>query len=227
MELSVIDDTVAFTGTLNNLTTPWKEFDKKNNTGHFIPIQLPDICRGNAVTVKGLVGGDNTVTIDDDLLLVVRLENLTGTGATLEMNDAELMKLDFSALIPTGEDAYDAAKTDFGRFGKREEITENFAIEWDGIRATATGKLKKITAELHTKYEKLLENQYYLPIGMSAWYFDGVPKQAGAEGASLKSLTDKDIVFDVADSADLNKLRKIVYNGLTVMELDMSQMTLA
>lgn len=224
LDLFVDGDNVTFEGSLKSITDPWTEYDKSNNTGHFVPIQLPAICKGKEVTLKGRTGGDRKVMVDDDLFLVIRLENLSGTTMTVEMDDAELMKLDFTALIPTGEAAYDATKTDFGRFGKRDEITEGFAIKWDGTKATVTGTLKKITAELHEKYEKLVVNKHYVPIGMSGWYFDGVPKQVGMDGSNLKSNPDKDFVFSVTEE-DKTKLRKIVYNGETVVEIDLSGVT--
>lgn len=214
LELSVKDDTVTFTGSLKNITEPWTEYDKTNNTGHFIPTQMPVICANEDITLKGRTDGDRTVHIDEDRLLIIRLENLTGTTATVEMNGAELMKLDFTSLVPTGEEACDAAKEDFGRYGKKTDYVRDLSISWDGIKGTATGTL--------LKHEIIGDGKvpagHHFPLSMSDWY-DGVAKDVTVKNRN--SIRDKDIICGVDDA----KIITVEYNGMKVLELDLTGMT--
>lgn len=209
--------TVRAKGTVNSITAPWEEFDQSGkNTGHFFPIELPAKCVEQTVKCKGRVDGDREVRIDEDRLLVIRMENLAGTIAEFEMNGETIMKLDLSGLVPVGEKAYDAGKKDFGGYGQLDDLVHDFSITWDGIKGIIKGEFQKTTTT------KLKTPGHYLPIGMSSWYFDGVPKKAGTE--TMKAVKDKDIVFTVTDP---QKPARIEYNGMTVMELDLSGTTMA
>lgn len=216
LELSVDDTTVTFTGSLKNIKNAWTEFDKSNNTGHFVPVILPSICKGEDITLKGRNDGDRKIHIDDDndLLMVLRLENLTGTTATVEMNDEELMVLDFTALIPVGEKAYDAAKEDFGRYGKKSQYVKNLSIVWDGIKGIASGEL--------LNHEAIGEGKvpagHHFPLSMSEWY-DGIAKSVTVKNKN--TIKDKDIICGVEDV----KTIVVEYNGMKVLELDLSGMT--
>ena len=214
-DLSVDGDTVTFTGSLKNITEPWTEYSKTNNTGHFIPMMLPAVCQDEDITIKGRVDGDRTAHVGDDLILVLRLENLTGTTATIEMNDAELMSLDFTALIPTGEDAYDSTKEDFGRFGKKEQYVRNLNIVWDGIKGTATGELLKHEAIGEGK----VSAGHHFPLSMASWFGDGIKKDVTIK--NKRTITDKDIICTIDDV----KVITVEYQGVKVLELDLTGMT--
>ena len=214
LEISVDGDVVAFEGSLKNITEPWTEFDTVNNTGHFVPVQLPVICKDKDVTLKGRTGGNKTVHVDDDLLLVLRLENLSGTTLTLEMDGKELMVLDFTDLIPTGEDAYDADKSDFGRYGTISQYVESLSIEWDGTKGTVTGKLLK-----HNAIGDKVKAGHHFPLSLSDWY-DGVTKTVTVKNAN--TVPDKDIICGIDDVKTIT----VEYNGETIMELDLSGMTM-
>lgn len=88
---------VKATGDVNNISTAWKEFDSKsNNTGHFVPIQFPAYLKKQKVKLEG-TAKTKTITVDDDLLLILRLENLTGNALTVKSATDELiMTIDFS-----------------------------------------------------------------------------------------------------------------------------------
>lgn len=195
---------------------PWTEFDVEGkNIGHFIPVLLPAECVGQKVTIKGRLDGDRTVTIDPDRTLVTRLENLSGLTMEVEMNGKKLCTFDFTALVPVGENAFKATKTNFGGYGKREDMIDNFGISWNGVKATVTGTFKKHSAE------KLSTPGYYLPVGMSDWYTDDIPKKGGID--NIKPFTEQDMVISVTKT---NKPAKFEYNGMTVMEFDISGMVL-
>ena len=99
-KLAVEGTTVAASGEVKNIQTEWKEFDGRSgyNTGHFVPIQLPAYLKKQKVKLSG-AAKDKTITVDDDLLLIVRLENLTKTPKKLTVKttgDEPIMTLDFT-----------------------------------------------------------------------------------------------------------------------------------
>lgn len=96
--LAVDGTTVKATGDVKNIDAEWAEFDSKNNTGHFVPIQLPAKCSGQKISIEGRSAGKRTVKVDEDLLLVQRLENLSGNSMTVKMADGLLMVVDFSGV---------------------------------------------------------------------------------------------------------------------------------
>lgn len=82
-------------GTIKKVSEPWTAFDKSDNTGHFFPWQFADEYKHTDVTIKGRTAGDRKVTLDDDGILVLRLENLSANTATLVLKD-QIVILDFT-----------------------------------------------------------------------------------------------------------------------------------
>lgn len=98
-KLTVDGTTVTATGDVNNIEEAWEEFSKTDNTGHFAIIKLPAILKGQKVTFEGRTKGARTVKVDDDLLLVQRLENLTEAKKLTVKKDGEMvMEVDFSGV---------------------------------------------------------------------------------------------------------------------------------
>ncbi len=98
-KLSVAGTTVTATGDVKNITEPWGDFSAADNTGHFAIIKLPAILKGQKVTLEGRTKGARTVTVDDDLLLVQRIENLTAAKKLTVKKDGQLvMEVDFSGI---------------------------------------------------------------------------------------------------------------------------------
>lgn len=213
-------DTIKATGNLKTISK-WEGFDASgNNTGHFLPIKLPEKCSGKEVTCKGRKDGDRKVKIDPDLMLIVRLENLESTIFTLEMGGETIAKIDVSDLIPVGEAAYNAEKTSFGRYGDKTKMTQDFSITWDGPNGTAKGTLVYMDDAALTPYQNLSTPGCYLPIAMSDWYAEGVNKKAGIK--TIKDETAQDIVFIVADNTTPVT---VTYNGKSVMNIDLTGVT--
>lgn len=100
-----IDGTdVTAKGTAHNITEPWTAFSTADNTGHFFPLQLPAVCKGKSITCKGRVAGDRVIDkVDNDLLLVTRLENLKANVLTVEMDGEVLMTADFTGVTREGD----------------------------------------------------------------------------------------------------------------------------
>lgn len=91
---------VTATGDVNNIETAWTEFDSKsNNTGHFVPIQFPAYLKKQKVKLEGTAKA-KTITVDDDLLLICRLENLTANTLTVKTSPGGelIMTIDFSGV---------------------------------------------------------------------------------------------------------------------------------
>ena len=98
-KLTVDGTTVTATGDVKNIAEAWEEFSKTDNTGHFAIIMLPVILKGQKITLEGRTKGARTVKVDDDLLLVQRLENLTEAKKLTVKKDGELvMDVDFSGV---------------------------------------------------------------------------------------------------------------------------------
>lgn len=96
--LAVDGTTLKAAGDVKNIEAEWTEFDSKNNTGHFVPLQLPAKCSGQKISIEGRSAGKRTVKVDEDLLLIQRLENLSADSMTIKMGDELLMTVDFSGV---------------------------------------------------------------------------------------------------------------------------------
>lgn len=85
-------------GTVNDVNEPWTAYDKSgNNTGHFFPWQFADRYKNTEITIKGRTDSDRKVTLDDDGILVLRLENLSENKATIALTDQTVI-LDFTGV---------------------------------------------------------------------------------------------------------------------------------
>lgn len=97
VRISVSGKNVRVTGNIKRVREEWIDFDASgDNTGHFFPMVMPEVCKGHDITVTGRVKGDRTVKITDDLLLISRLENLSGDTMAIKMDGDTLMAVDFS-----------------------------------------------------------------------------------------------------------------------------------
>lgn len=98
MQISVSGTNVSFTGDAKNISDPWEEFAKTDNTGHFIPMTLPKVCEGKKITIEGRKSGNRTAKVDADRLYVQRLENLSGDSMTIKLEGETLMTVDVSGV---------------------------------------------------------------------------------------------------------------------------------
>ena len=96
--IAISGTSVTVSGGVKNVTEPWMEYSKTGNTGHFIPMLLPMECVGQKITMEGRTSGNRTAKVDADRLLVVRLENLSGTTLTIKMGEKTIMTVDFSGV---------------------------------------------------------------------------------------------------------------------------------
>lgn len=213
--LTVDGSVVRAAGEVKNLTEPWTDFDTKNNTGHFIPVQLPAVCQGQKLTCKGRVDGDRTVTIDEGLLLVLRLENFVNPWADLYIGNEFFMRIDWTDVIPAGADAFDSAKEDYGTFGKKTDFLQDVTITWDGVTGHVKGTIKN-----HEAIGEKVKAGMHFPIPFSAWY-DNVNKDIIADG-KRSTYPHKDIIQTVTKKT---KLITAEYQGVEIMRLDFTGAT--
>ena len=104
-QVSLVGTQVRASGNVKNIADGWTEFSKSDNTGHFAPIILPLELVGQKVTLSGRTGEDRKVTITEDRLLIVRLENLDGNVLTVkdESGESVIMTIDFSGVTKQEE----------------------------------------------------------------------------------------------------------------------------
>lgn len=224
---------VAWTGTSGRavggvkcIAEAWKEFSQDGgNTGHFFPIMLAESLVGKKCTIKGRADGDRTVTIDDRLM-ITRIENLAeGMKPTLEFEGGPTLSIDFSKaelLLPTGRDAFDEAKADFGGFGKNTDYYDGGRLEaaWSGTRCVLKGKLKKVSQEGH---DRLSADGHYFAFGLRHEWFDG--KDVTVRLSSENTARDTDFVISVTEDSKKNPLT-VRCGGQLIAEFDLGALEL-
>lgn len=90
-----LDGTVS--GEVKNVADFSEFFGESEKTGHFFPVAVDKKYKGKDLTASGRTGGDLTIHIDDDLMLIQRIENLT-EAKKLTVKDGEdiVFTLDFT-----------------------------------------------------------------------------------------------------------------------------------
>ena len=93
-----VGKTATYSGKVKKVTGWTQAFQQEEAEGHFLPILLPSGSVGKKLTLKGRNGGDKTITVDPDRILVQRLENLSGTVLKIEKDGAEYLNIETSGL---------------------------------------------------------------------------------------------------------------------------------
>lgn len=101
VKVTIDEEKVTVTGTVHKVTG-WTEFSTDQADGHFFPFLMPEACKKKNITVKGRTAGDRTVEMTDDLLLVIRLENLKEDKMQIFMDGDLLMDADFTGVTKEG-----------------------------------------------------------------------------------------------------------------------------
>lgn len=208
--LAVSGTDVKVTGLTKYISEPWTEYDKKDNTGHFAAVTLPADLKGQKITMEGRVKGARTVKVDDDLLLVQRIENLTAEKKLTIKKDGKLvMTVDYSGMTPGVPATVLPQDHDLGKFGKHvnELVGPDVKINPDG---SITGEFKYIKewAENHGK------SGYFLPIRFGGEYKDKT-KTITVKGSN--TATDEDWIIGVdKDSVIKVEIDGVEYQPLTL-----------
>ena len=183
-------------------------FGKDGQVGHFFPIALDEKFSGRQLTIGGREDGDRTITVGEDLLLVVRLENLTAekkltaTDATAKAT-SPVFTIDFSKMTLDVPMKVLPQEHNLGKYGKtvNELVGPDAAIAADG---SVTGELKHITDPWVENHNR---TGYFLPVRLEAPYKDrsitvqrtgGDPTTATEEDWIL-TITDKDTEVSFKD----------------------------
>ncbi len=88
------NNTCYIDGTIKKVTG-WTQFDANNPDGHFFPWQFAAEYKGSKITAKNRVDGDRRVTLDEDGILVIRIENFRNLAAVIE-TEKGTFTIDFS-----------------------------------------------------------------------------------------------------------------------------------
>lgn len=219
VETSRSGDTIKFSGTVKNVTEPWTDYDPSDNIGHFVPIQLPKDLVGKTIKSTGITP-QRDVVLDEDCLIIVKMEHVDNLVFTLTLEDGTVIgTFDLTGLVPTGKDAFNSELSDFESNGTKDQYVEDFDMGWIGIRgSTQDGSILR----KHKTLGEVTEGNH-LPITLSDFFFDGIPKQVGSD--DMKSETAQNIFYSVTED-NKSKLIKVVYQQLTVMEISISNVKL-
>lgn len=76
-------------GEVKNLEDFSELFGDDQKTGHFFPLAIDKQYQGKELTISGRTDGDRKVKVDSDLLLIVRIENLTPEKKVTVKDDKE------------------------------------------------------------------------------------------------------------------------------------------
>lgn len=192
--LSVSGRTVTATGISKFISEPWTEFSDTHNTGHFGVVQVPAELKGQKLVLGGRTDGDRTIEkMDDDLLLVTRLENLTAAQKlTVSKDGALYMTVDYSGVKQTVPATVLPQEHNLGKFGKIVSalVGPDVVINPDN---TVTGQFKYIKewTENHDK------SGYFLPIRFGGEYKDKT-KKVGSNTAA-----DEDWIIGVTKDSEV------------------------
>ena len=62
-------------------------FGETEGNGHFFPVEFNEKYKNKKLTISGRKSGDKQIQVDDDLLLVQRIENLDESAKKLTVKD--------------------------------------------------------------------------------------------------------------------------------------------
>lgn len=125
----------------------FKEFyGESEATGHFFPVKLADGYKNKDLTVSGGTGEDKPIHIDEDLLLITRIENLDTSrkvtvkdgGETVFTVDFTDVKLDTVSII--GQDEL----VGYGQKKGSDLMGEDVKMTWEGNTAHVTGTFHNV-----------------------------------------------------------------------------------
>lgn len=174
-------------------------FGKDEQVGHFVPISLDKKFKGKQLKLSGRIDGDRTVTISDDLLMVVRLENLTAEKKLTAANAASkattpVFTIDFSKMTLDVPMKVLPQEHNLGKYGKlvSELVGPDAAIAADGA---VTGELKHITEPWEENHNR---TGYFLPVRLDAPYKDK-PVTVQRIGGDPVTATEEDWILTVID----------------------------
>lgn len=144
MKVTKEGTTVKYSGQVKEVTGWTNAFPAEEASGHFLPIRLPADSVGQKLTLTGRKTGDKDITVDEDRILIQRLENLSGTELTINKEGQLYMKADVAGMLPYGKDAVTVLEhQSFGECGNTEDWYTDMKATWSGIECAITGTFTK------------------------------------------------------------------------------------
>ena len=194
--------------------------------GHFFPTVFGDEVKNGELTIKGRKDGDRKVTLDEDRILVIRLENLKENTATIESDEKTVATFNFGTAnlvpeeYPKGKEAFNLEKKDYGRFGNNELYYDRgkVKISWNGTKASVSGTSKWVKSN---QAEMLTSDGNYFAFALSDW-FKG-KKITVDNGGKIQTSVETDWVCRV------NKEKKkitVKYKDYVIAVFDLSELKL-
>lgn len=226
VKLEIKGTNARATGSLKNVTG-WTEFSQTDNSGHFLPIQLPAVCQDRDVTVKGRKAGDRVIhPTAEDMILITRLENLSGTVFSLEIESKTILTVDVGELKLrpyVGKDAIRLANdtdTDLDWVKPSELMNDDVRIEWTGIKGKVTGTAKKY--DMPPEHFSGVEGHFAVVVIEG---HDGEEVTATGSSGDTAKLTDPIWVIQTDKFKSGGKNAKLEAGGVTLCELDFADIT--
>lgn len=170
-------------------------FGETEKNGHFFPVKFDDKYKGKSVELSGRSNENRTVTIDDDLLLVQRIENLSEEKILIAKVDGkEIFTLDFSKVTETPAVTVLPQEHNLGKYEKYVKDLVDPDVE---ISATGevTGKLKKVTDFEKFSSDVSKQSGHYLPVRVDSQYMGKDISVTGTRTTSVKVDEESDLDF--------------------------------
>lgn len=170
----------------------------KKPTGHYVPV----ILHGHDGEEITATGSDGTSSKLVDPKWIIRVDDFIpgSKKATLAANGSTFAELQFNDTVlelPTGENAIDATKEDYGNFGKTADFYDGtLTYQWAGTKCTVSGKLKKVEP---SKYEKLPNGGYFFAFKLIDSEF--AEKQITVQLANTKTTDATDWVMTITEDS--------------------------
>lgn len=190
-------------GTVKYIENYGSPYDGDQVQGHFFPVKFSEEYLGKEILVGG-PGGKIITPTEADPYLIIRLENVTvqdKISAVVQDTGEEIFELDFSKVTrnqaPSGKDAFNSEKTDYGRYGNNEAYYDGgkVGIAWRDAKATVTGKLKWVKG--NGTYPLLKEDGYYFAFALNSWF--GSKSITVDNGGKVHTASDTDWVCRVGE----------------------------
>lgn len=190
-------------GTVKYIANYGSPYEGDQASGHFFPIKINEKYFGKDILVGG-PGGKLIKPTESDPYLIIRLENVTvqdKISAVVQDTKEEIFELDFSKVTrnkaPSGKDAINSEKTDYGRYGNNDAYYDGGKVDiaWRDAKATVTGKLKWVKG--NDTYPLLTEDGYYFAFALNNWF--NTKSVTVDNGGKVQTASDTDWVCRIGD----------------------------
>lgn len=175
-------------------TVHWYKFTnghfENKPTGHYLPVVVKN---HDGEAIKGIGSASDEPSLVDPKW-IIRVDDFITQSKTVKLyaNDVQIAELDVRGLkleLPTGENAIDATKTDYGQFGNNTAYYKDRSVNlsWEGLKCTVTGELNYVK---HEQFSKLHEDGNYFAFKLNDADFTGKDITVTLSKAQTSNATD-------------------------------------